>query len=168
MLKVENGKFELLGTNWTVLEQTEKGYMCIADSIGDKRFGDTNDWRNSSLRIYLNEDYLAKLEEVVGKDNIVEFERDLLSLDGQTEYGTCIDKVSLITAFEYIRNRKLLPNTYDWFWTVTADSTLCNNDDVWVRVVSPSGDVDYDGHCSRIRGVRPVCIFSSAIFESEE
>lgn len=167
MLKVENGKFELLGTIWTVLEKTEKGVLCIADSIGDKAFGKNNDWKTSSLREWLNTEYLAKIENAIGADNVIEFERDLLSLDGQTEYGTCKDKVSLITAFEYIEHRKLLPNTGDWFWTITADSTPCNNDNTWVRVVSPSGRFG-NGSCNLYYGLRPFCIFSSAIFESEE
>lgn len=167
MLKVENGKFELLGTIWTVLEKTEKGVLCIADSIGDKMFGKTNYWKTSFLREWFNTEYLAKIENEIGKDNVIEFERDLLSLDGQTEYGTCKDKVSLITAFEYIKHRKLLPNTGDWFWTITADSTPCNNDNAWVAVVRPSGGFGCNCCCYCI-DVRPVCIFSSSIFESGE
>ena len=167
MLKIENGKFELVGKIWTVLEQTEQGVLCIADSIGDKVFGKTNDWRESDIRKFLNTEFLEKIENEIGKDNVIEFERNLLSLDGQTEYGTCMDKVSIINAFEYIRNRKLLPNTGDWWWTLTTDSTPCNYDDCWVRVVSPFGYVD-NGRCGSRNGVRPVCIFSSSIFESGE
>ncbi len=167
MIKVKNGKFELAGTGWTVLEDTEQGKFCISDSIGDKAFGKTNDWKTSGLREYLNTEHLKKIEEIVGAENVIEFERDLLSLDGQTEYGTCRDKVSLISVFEYIKHRKLLPNTGYWFWTLTADSTPCNDDDTWVRVVSPSGRFYY-GVCNYYDGgVRPVCIFSSSIFESE-
>lgn len=167
MLKIENGKFELVGKIWTVLKKTEHEVLCIADSIGDKVFGKTNDWRESDIRKFLNTEFLEKIENEIGADNVIEFERNLLSLDGQTEYGSCMDKVSIISAFEYIENRKLLPNTGDWWWTLTADSTPCNNYDWCVRVVSPSGSVDYYG-CNCYCGVRPVCIFSSAIFESEE
>lgn len=167
MLKIENGKFELVGKIWTVLEKTEQGVLCIADSIGDKVFGKTNDWRESDIRKFLNTEFLEKIENEIGKDNVIEFERNLLSLDGQTEYGSCMDKVSIISAFEYIRNRKLLPNTGDWWWTLTADSTPCNDDDYWVRVVSSSGCISNDC-CNDYYGVRPFCIFSSSIFESGE
>ena len=167
MLKIENGKFELVGKIWTVLEKTEQGFLCIADSIGDKVFGKTNDWRESDIRKFLNTEFLEKIENEIGAENVIEFERKLLSLDGQTEYGSCMDKVSIISAFEYIRNRKLLPNTGDWWWTLTADSTPCNDDDCWVTVVSPSGYVG-NRFCYSSLGVRPVCIFSSSIFESGE
>lgn len=167
MLKIENGKFELAGTEWTVFKETEQGKLCISDSIGDMIFGKTNDWKSSSLREYLNTEYLKKIEDIVGAENVIEFERNLLSLDGQTEYGTCKDKVSLISSFEYIENRKLLPNTGDYFWTLTPDSTPCNNDSTWVRVVSPSGCID-GNFCYHRSGVRPLVSFSSAIFESEE
>lgn len=167
MLKIENGKFELVGKIWTVLEKTEQGFLCIADSIGDKVFGKTNDWKDSDIRKFLNTEFLEKIENEIGAENVIEFERNLLSLDGQTEYGTCMDKVSIISAFEYIRNRKLLPNTGDWWWTLIADSTPCNDDDCWVRVVSPSGCISND-NCDDYGGVRPFCIFASSIFESGE
>ena len=167
MLKIENGKFKLVGKIWTVLEQTEQGVLCIADSIGDKVFGKTNDWRESDIRKFLNTEFLEKIENEIGTDKVIEFERNLLSLDGQTEYGSCMDKVSIISVFEYIKHRKLLHNTGDWWWTLTADSTPCNDDNCWVRVVSPSGCFYYSG-CSIGFGVRPVCIFSSSIFESGE
>ena len=160
--------FKLAGIKWIVLEKTEKGYFCIADSIGDKQFDrKCNDWKKSDLREYLNGEYLAKLEANVGTDNIVPFERDLFSLDGQTEYGTCTDKVSLLTVDEYRKYRALLPNTGKWWWLITPDSTACNDDSEWITVVSPRGGIS-DWSCGNHYGVRPVCIFSSQIFESEE
>lgn len=170
MLKmIENKIFKLAGANWSVLDKTEKGYVCIADSIENRKFDRTsNDWKQSDLRKYLNGEFLAKLEAEIGADNIVAFERDLLSLDGQTEYGNCEDKVSLIAVDEYRKYRALLPNTGAWWWTITPDSTKCNGDTVWVSVVSPLGDLVHHHLYGRNFGVRPFCIFSSAIFESEE
>lgn len=168
MLKITENTFKLAGVKWTVLDKTEKGYFCIADSIGDERFDrKCNDWKRSDLREYLNGEYLAKLEANIGAENIFPFERDLLSLDGQTEYGTCEDKVSLLTVDEYRKYRKALPNTGKWWWLITPDSTACNKDSEWITVVSPHGSV-YCGSYSDDCGVRPVCIFPSAIFESEE
>ena len=173
MEKIKNVKeagntFELAGLKWTVLEVTEKGYMCLAERLEDNmRFGSNNDWKESSIRKYLNSEFLEKLVKEVSAENIIEFERDLLSLDGQTEYGSCMDKVSLLTFDEYRKNRKYIPNTAYWWWLLTPDSTPCNNDSEWMTVVSPSGFIDYY-FFDDFDGVRPVCIFSSAIFESEE
>ena len=96
----------------------------------------------------------------------MKFKRVLTSLDGQTEYGTCEDYVSLITVDEYRKYRDLLPNTGEYWWTLTADSTASNDNSRWVRVVSPRGYFSRSD-CYYYDGVRPVCIFSSSIFESE-
>lgn len=159
--------FELVDLKWKILDITEQGYVCLADKLDDtRRFDDDfNNWESSDLRNYLNTDFYNKLVDEIGEDNIVPFERDLLSLDGQTEYGKCEDKVSLINVDEYRKYRNLIPNANYYWWTITTDSTKCNDDSKWVCVVSPSGYVS-DCHC--LRGVRPFCIFSSSIFESEE
>ena len=161
--------FELVDLKWKILDITEQGYVCLADKLDDtRRFDDDfNNWESSYLRNYLNTDFYNKLVDEIGEGNIVSFERDLLSLDGQTEYGKCEDKVSLINVDEYRKYRSLIPNAEYWWWTITADSTKCNDDSKWVTVVSPSGYFNYY-FCSNIRGVRPFCIFSSSIFESEE
>ena len=169
--KPEIGKtIEVAGINWLVLDKLEKGYFAISEDFygRDREFDDNcNDWKSSELRNELNTDLRKKIENELGVDSLVEFERDLLSLDGQAEYGTCRDYVSLISVDEYRKYRKLLPNTGKWWWTLTPDSTACNDDDTFVRVVSPSGGIG-DFNCSGSRGVRPVCIFSSSIFESCE
>lgn len=161
--------FELAGLTWKILEVTENGYACLADKLEERMKFDSscNDWKASGLRDYLNTEFYKQLVDEVGEENIIPFERDLLSMDGQTEYGTCEDKVSLLTVDEYRKHRALIPNANYWWWTITPDSTKCNDDTTCVRVVSPSGDIDYDC-CNCSRGVRPFCIFSSAIFESEE
>lgn len=160
--------FELAGINWKIIDITVEGYMCLADSIGDMEFDSgNNDWRTSDLRKYLNEEFLKKIESEIGAGNLIEFERNLLSLDGQTEYGTCDDKVSLLTVDEYRKYRKLIPNTGDWFWLISPWSTPCNDFKNSVAVVAPSGSIGDYGYCYG-SGVRPFCIFSSEIFESED
>ncbi len=169
--KPEIGKaIEVAGIKWLVLDKLEKGYLVISDEFyGKSREFDTdcNNWDSSDLRNELNTDLRKKIESELGTDSLVEFERNLLSLDGQTEYGTCRDYVSLISVDEYRKYRKFLPNRGKWWWTLTPDSTACNNDDTFVRVVSPSGYVR-SNVCNGSYGVRPVCIFSSSIFESCE
>lgn len=162
--------FELAGLKWKILDITDKGYMCLADRLDEKMEfdSDCNNWQASDLRNYLNTDFYKKLSSTVGEDKIIPFERDLLSLDGQEEYGTCEDKVSLLTVDEYRKYRKLIPNTDDyWWWLITPWSTPCNEYKKSITVVSSSGLIDWYG-IGDTDGVRPFCIFSSAIFESEE
>lgn len=169
--KMEIGKtIEVAGIKWLVLDKFEKGYFAISEDFygRDREFDDNcNDWKSSDLRNELNTDLRKKIESELGTDSLVEFERNLLSLDGQTEYGTCRDYVSLISVDEYRTYRKFLPNRGKWWWTLTPNSTACNNDDTLVRVVSPSGRI-YNFNFNDSFGVRPVCIFSSSIFESCE
>jgi hypothetical protein len=161
-------EFELADINWKILDITDAGYMCIGDSLGDKKFDEnSSDWNESSLREYLNNEFYEKIAREVGRENIISSKRNLLSLDGQTEYGESDDFVSLLTVDEYRKYRKLIPNTGDWWWLVTPWSTPCNEYSKTVAVVSPSGRI-YRNFCNFNRGVRPFCIFSSSIFESEE
>ena len=169
--KLEIGDtFDLIGLNWKILDKTDAGYMCLTETLEDEMLFDktSSDWKKSSLREYLNGEFLEKLSDAVGKENIISFERDLFSLDGQTEYGSCEDKVSLLTVDEYRKYRSMIPNTDDsWWWLITPWSTPCNDYEKNVTVVSPSGLVN-GYYCNLNRGVRPFCIFSSSIFESED
>lgn len=159
--------FELADTTWKILDITSAGYICLADSIEDMKFdSDSNNWENSGLRSYLNGEFFEKMTAEIGLENIVPFERNLLSLDGQTEYGKCEDKVSLLTVDEYRKYRSLIPNTKDyWWWLVSPWSTPCNDYKRTVTVVSSAGYIINIG-CRNHGGVRPVCIFLSSIFES--
>lgn len=170
MEKPEIGKtVEVDGMEWMILDKTEKGYFAILNSFDgeNRKFdSDSNNWIESDLRKELNDSFLKKITEELGEDAVVEFDRDLLSLDGQTEYGHCEDKISLLTVDEYRKYRKLLPNTNDWWWLITPWSTPANGYISTLAVVSPSGDVSVY-NCRNSLGVRPVCIFSSSIFESK-
>lgn len=159
--------FELVDTTWKILDITGVGYICLADSIKDMEFdSDSSNWENSDLRGYLNGVFFEKMAAEIGSKNIISFERNLLSLDGQTEYGKCEDKVSLLTVDEYRKYRSLIPNTEDyWWWLVSPWSTPCNDYERAIAVVSSAGGI-YHGGCNGNLGVRPVCIFSSSIFES--
>lgn len=162
--------FELAGLIWKILDITAEGYMCFADKLADKMTfdEDSNDWVQSQLREYFNTELIEKIADEIGEENIVSFKRDLLSLDGQTEYGECVDKVSLLTVDEYRKYRSLIPNTDDyWWWLISPWSTACNDWSTAVAVVSSSGNVGHDV-CGDSGGVRPVCVFSSSIFKSEE
>lgn len=162
-------EFELADINWKILDITDAGYMCIGDSLGNKIFDDnSNNWNKSRLRTYLNGEFYEKVAKEIGKDNIFAFKRDLLSLDGQEEYGETDDFVSLLTVDEYRKYRKHIPNTNKWWWLITPWSTHCNDCGIFTTVVSPFGYVVDRNCCLNNFGVRPVCIFSSSIFESED
>lgn len=168
MEKPEIGKtVEIAGMEWMILDKTEKGYFAVLNGFdGEERTfdSDSNNWISSKLREELNTKFLKKIADELGEDAVIGFDRDLLSLDGQTEYGHCEDKISLLTVDEYRKYRKLLPNTKNWWWLITPWSTPANGYISTLTVVSPSGNV-YGISYGDSSGVRPVCIFSSSIFE---
>ena len=167
--KPEIGKaIELAGMEWLILDKKEKGYFAILNGfdVKERTFDSaSNNWISSKLRNELNTRFLKKITDEFGEDAVIEFDRDLLSLDGQTEYGHCKDRISLLTVDEYRKYRKLLPNMSKWWWLITPWSTPVNNYSTTSTVVSPSGNF-YGFSCNDVNGVRPVCIFSSSIFES--
>lgn len=161
--------FKLAGLTWTILDITDKGYMCLADRLEDsmKFDSESNNWVGSQLREYLNTEFIEKITNEIGEENIIAFNRNLLSLDGQDEYGNCEDTVSLLTVDNYRKYRSFIPNTDDWWWLATPWSTKRNSYEYSVAVVSPSGIINIISCCCNL-GVRPFCIFSSEIFESED
>ena len=163
--------FDLIGVQWKVLDITGDGYACMAmNSVLENEEFDSsgNNWIDSELRDKLYKNILPKIKNEVGDENVIKFKRDLVSMDGLTEYGCCIDEISLLNVDEYRKYRNLIPNSEkEWWWTITPWSAKSNNGGVWVAVVSPSGNFNYSIYdCSC--GVRPFCIFSSKLFESEK
>ena len=167
--KPEIGKaIELAGMEWLILDKTEKGYFAILNGFDGKERtfdSDSNNWILSKLRNELNTRFLKKITDEFGENAVIEFDRDLLSLDGQTEYGHCKDKISILTVDEYRKYRKFLPNMDKWWWLLTPWSTPANGYSTTIAVVSPSGCIVCSSYYG-VSGVRPVCIFSSSIFES--
>lgn len=162
-------QFELAGLKWKIIDVLDLGCMCLAEKLEKSMTFDSNcnDWRTSELRQYLNNDFLRKLEKEIGEENIIEFERDLLSVDGQKEYEKCKDKVSMLALDEYRKYRSLIPNEEYYWWLLTPWSTPHNKYYKWTTVILPSGRINYYC-CNCSNGVRPVCIFSPLIFESKE
>lgn len=161
-------QFELAGLKWKIIDVLDLGCMCLAEKSESTRFDpDINDWRISELRQHLNSDLLEKIENEIGEENVIGFERNLLSVDGQKEYEKCKDKVSMLALDEYRKYRSLIPNEEYYWWLLTPWSTPCNEYYKWTAVVLPSGNI-INYYCNCSLGVRPVCIFSPSIFESKE
>lgn len=158
--------FTLADIEWKILDITEEGYICLGSDysagLGEIFSNQSNDWKNSKIRSILAE----KLLPVIGSENVVPMLRNLISLDGQDEYGECTDLISIISVDEYRKYRGLIENTDNyWWWTLTPWSTKRNGIEKSLAVVSPGGVINCND-CNGSDGVRPFCIFSSSIFES--
>ena len=142
-----------------------KGFM--AENV--KFDEDSRNYKESNLKKVIENQIQPVIEKEVGAKNLIEHEVDLTSVDMQDEFGGFKCKVRPITFDEARLYNNLLvnKNLNDWWWTCTPWSTEDRGWKYSIAVVAPSGYVrinDYNDD----RGVRPFCIFSSAIFESEE
>ena len=162
--------FKKNGTEYIVCEHFENGSTaiirkeCLEDGM---EFGDTNNWAESGLRKFLNNEYLKNISDDFSQDNILDHEVDLLSLDGYDDYGRTTDKVSVLTIDQYRKYHKFIGNVDRWNWLATPDSTPSGTDTSGVLVVYDGGDVDWffsDDWC----GVRPFFLLKSSISVSPE
>lgn len=130
--------------------------------------GDTKDYNKSALKKYIDEKIKPIILENVGAGNLVEHSVPLTSIDNQNEFNDCICEVRPITFDEAREYNDLLVNEdlTDYYWTITPWSTAERWFKYVIVIVSPSGNVSDNG-CGSNRGVRPLCIFSPNLFESE-
>ncbi|MDL2274355.1 DUF6273 domain-containing protein [Oscillospiraceae bacterium OttesenSCG-928-G22] len=148
-----------------VLEHTGAGvFVQLTDSIGERSFGKTNDWRNSSIRKYLNGDFAKQLTEG-NTDELLDTVTDLTAMDGTTDYGSSVDKVTLLTFDQNRKYRYIHPLPDEWEWLSTPASTPGGWDEearyAWSVLINGN-----NGHfnCSNSFGIRPAFTLSSSLF----
>lgn len=162
-----NDEFKLGDEVFIVLEQTDNGTRVISKEFAynDVKFGDNSNWNVSPIRRMLNNEYFKKIAAIIGEKNILSMDRDLTSLDGLDDYGTCTDKVSLLTSAEYAKYHKILglkSNYPDWWWLITPASTPSNDYSRRVCYVDSGGVLSWYG-CVYSSGVRPFLNLESSI-----
>lgn len=165
-------EFKLGNEIFVVLEHTDEGTRVISKEFAycDVKFGDCSDWKKSTIRTkLLGQEYYKKIGDIIGKDNIIPMVRDLTSLDGLDDYGSCTDVVSLLTATEYAKYHKILglkSHYPDWWWLITPASTPSNDYARLVCCVFSSGVLCWLD-CGCASGVRPFLTLESSIFVLE-
>lgn len=172
----EGSVFTYGGIRWILLEHARNTALCLAvDLLLDEKPFDTggsNDWAGSSLRAYLNDDFIKELVAAgADADAFVEMVVDLTSDDGLDDYGTDRCKIALISDAQYRRFRKIIPNVNNWWWTITPFSTAKNGYSRYARYVFTSGALSYGNAWGGDGGVRPLCNLKSSImvsFDPEE
>ena len=160
------GRFELI--KFTMPDGTVMAVF--KDCPFQSRFGDNNDLSRSDILKKLTSEILPEIEEIVGAENVLEFETDLLSLDGSKKHGKMTSKISLPTFDFYRVNRETFEKYKldEWWWLATPDSTSEYYNDKWCVCVAPSGYfINYD-YGINVYGVRPVLRLVSSISVSCE
>lgn len=154
------------GVEWVVLDHMDAGTLSLAaEIIEEKEFDEENlnDWRGSSLMEYLNGDFLDDMiaSGAAGND-FLEMTVDLTADDGMTDYGTDICKIALLTADQYRKYRRFIPNASGWWWLITPYSCAASYSH-YVPSVFSDGSLYYPDARYGTYGVRPACRLSSDI-----
>lgn len=137
------------------------------EALFTSRFGSNNDLRKSDVLKKLEADFLPKIIDAVGEESLHTIHTDLTTLDGLKPYGEMESLVSL-TTLDFYRKHVDIFDRYKvnrWWYLATPESAEPHRGSHWVLCVSPSGFIDND-NCYHGRGVRPVLLFDSSIFES--
>lgn len=160
-------EFTMGGIAWTVIQTGADWVKCIAsDCVEERAFdeGNKNDFAASSLRAYLNGEFLRRLIKAGAPEGMFEyFNIDLTADDGLKNYGGDRVRIGLITCEEYRLLRGNIPALPDrWWWTATPDSPINS----FVRYVVSGGSLHYLNAYNGYGGVRPLCNLKSEILVS--
>ena len=161
-------EFTMGGIAWTVIQTGADWVKCItSDCVEERAFdeGNKNDFAASSLRAYLNGEFLRRLIKAGAPEEMFEyFNIDLTADDGLKNYGGDRVRIGLITCEEYRLLRGNIPALPDrWWWTATPDSPI----NPFVRIVDSDGSLNYYYYAfNGYVGVRPLCNLKSEILVS--
>lgn len=172
-------RFTYGGMEWVVLEHNllKKAVLVLAADVLKTESGETqympfdeenkNDFAASSVRAFLNGDFLEELAAAgADKEAFLPLALDLTSDDGLKDYGIDRVTIGIYTDQIYREFRNIIPPASDWHWTATPFSTARNGYEHLVRYVRSSGALDYSSAYNGGWGVRPLCVLKSDILVS--
>ena len=183
LAEVPSGKnFEIWDHAYTVLDGDDKGVLALeADVVCEMPFREDgvdykvapNDFRDSSVRAYLEGGYLEELVEAGAEldHDILEMELDLKCTLGQREYGVVKVYAGLLTLEQYGKYYDIIPRIDTTYWLATPWKTPSRSPDTdntnYVWYVYSDGDYNY-WVCDNTYGVRPALTLSPSLLVSVE
>lgn len=159
-------EFTMGGIAWTVIQTGADWVKCIASDCVEKRAfdeEDNNDFATSSLRTYLDVEFLRRLIKAGAPEEMFEyFNIDLTADDGLKNYYGAYVRIGLITCEEYRILRGNIPALPGQWWTATPNSPINS----FVRIVLSNGSLRSISAYRCDYGVRPLCNLKSEILVS--
>ena len=156
-------KFEMIcGKLCVKIKEDETGtYYITVNNLFTSKFGNTNNYKDSYVREKLKTcEFVSKLKKEYG-DKLIPITTNLLSLDGLDDYGIVEGDILAIPTLDLYREcRKSIPNSNNWFWLATPDSTPSGCGSGGVRCVFSAGSVNCIW-CDAVGGVRPFFILKA-------
>lgn len=174
--------FEIWGHAYTVLDGDDNGVFVLeADAVREMPFREENveadsapnNFWDSSVRAYLEGDYLEELVEAGAEldRDILEMELDLKCTLGQREYGIARVHAGLLTLEQYGKYYDIIPKIDTPYWLATPWKTPSRSpftyytSHVWYVVSDGFYDV-WNFSCTY--GVRPALTLSPSLLVSVE
>lgn len=154
--------FTFKNYEWIVLDNNVDGGVLaiMASAWNNEEYSfdddDCNDYAKSSLREKLRNELLP----VLGEDNLITHEVDLVADNGDARYGRISDKVFILSRDEYRKYRKHVPLLPKWMWTCTPWYITNTGNGHYVRGVYVSGYLD-SHYVSNSGGVAPACVLNT-------
>lgn len=174
--------FEIWGHAYTVLDGDDKGVFVLeADAVCEMPFREKNaesesapnNFWDSSVRAYLEGDYLEELVEAGAEldRDILEMELDLKCTLGQHEYGAAKEYAGLLTLEQYGKYYDIIPRIDTTYWLATPWKTPSHSPITsytnYVWNVYSNGDYHVWGY-DYAYGVRPALTLSPSLLVSVE
>lgn len=155
--------FNYNGIEFVALGEEQGGLLAVVAHELDEEYAfdkdNCNDWRKSTLRRYLNEEYIKNFD----KADLLPLVSDLTTDSGQKDYGTSEDYIALLSCDLYRKYREYMPKYNTWVWTLTPWHIFPSYASL-ARLVFTDGSLnDYSAFLSF--GVAPACLFNPIIFE---
>lgn len=156
-------RFGFKGFEWIVLDNNVDGGVLaiMASAWNNEEYSFDDDGCNNYAKSSLRRKLLNELLPVLGEDNLIPHEVDMVADNGDDRYGTVTDRVFILSCDEYRKYRKHVPLLPEWMWTCTPwyVFTPAAGGSNYVRFVNIAGGLS-SGGASGSAGVAPACVFN--------
>lgn len=154
-------RFGFKGFGWIVLDNNVDGGVLaiMASAWNNEEYSFDDDGCNNYAKSSLRRKLLNELLPVLGEDNLIPHEVDMIADNGDDRYGTVTDRVFILSCDEYRKYRKHVPLLPEWMWTCTPWYISDAGSGNYVRDVFTDGSL-VSNNASGSYGVAPACIFN--------
>ena len=154
-------RFGFKGFEWIVLDNNvDGGVLAVMTSAWNgEEYSFDDDGCNNYAKSSLRRKLLNELLPVLGEDNLIPHEVDLVADNGDDRYGTVTDRLFILSCDEYRKYRKHVPLLPEWMWTCTPWYISDTGGGGNVRYVSTDGGLHYVSAYNSF-GVAPACVFN--------
>lgn len=156
-------RFIFKGFEWITLDNNVDGGVLaiMASSWNGEEYRFDEDCCNNYAKSSLRRKLLNELLPVLGEDNLIPHEVNLVADNGDDRYGTVTDRVFVLSCDEYRKYRKNVPLLPEWMWTCTPWYITGSGTSGSVRCVNSDGILG-SNYANGTNGVAPACVFNPA------